>query len=63
MDAYPNADEIVQYLLQWKEAGLDYDSKEVYEIVCDVPDRCEATEEEAPPPQLKVNHTLQKCNI
>ena len=56
--AYPNANEVVQYLLEWEKAGLDHNSEEVYEVVGNVPDWRETTEEESPSPELKVNSFL-----
>lgn len=56
--AYPNADEVVQYLLEREEAGLHHNSEEVYEVVGYVPDWRETTKEESPSPKLEMYNFL-----
>ena len=58
--AYPNADEVVEDLLERKEPGLDHNGQEVNEIVGNVPDGCQAAEEEGPSPQIEVHCSLQQ---
>lgn len=58
--AYPYADEVVKCLLERKETGLDHNRDEVYEVVRNIINGRQPTEEEAPAPKLEMYCALQQ---